>query len=45
MNVESNLDITPEAKFDGDGGEGREEAIQAQAKELYQCKNTKEMKD
>ena len=37
-----NLDIAPEAKFHGDagGGGGR----QAQAKLLYQCKKTDEMK-
>ena len=38
-----NLHIAPEAKFDGDAGGGR--ARQAQAKLLYQCKKTEEMKD
>ena len=40
-----NLDVAPEAKFDGHAGEGGEGARLAQAKLLYQCKNTEEMKD
>ena len=41
-----NPDIAPEPKFDGDaGGGGRGGAEQAQAKLLYQCKETDEMKD
>ena len=40
-----NLDIAPEAKFDGDAGGGRGGARQAEAKLLYQCKNTDETKD
>ena len=39
-----NLDIAPEAKFDGDAVGGREGARQAQAKLLYQCEKTEEMK-
>ena len=33
-----NLDITPEAKFDGDAEGGGAEAGQAQTKLLFQCK-------
>ena len=40
-----NLDIAPEAQFDGDAGGGGEGARQAQAKLLCQCKKTHEMKD
>ena len=45
MEGDHNLDIAPEAKFDGyaDGVGGG--AGQAQAKLLYQCKKTDEMKD
>ena len=39
-----NLDIAPEAKFDEEAGGGGEGARQAQAKLLFQCKKTEEMK-
>ena len=39
------MDITPEAEFDEDAGRGGEGSRQAQAKRLYHCKNTEDVKD